>query len=98
MKYISGLPVEKIIRKNRKTIAIEITEQGNLLIKAPNYITLKDLEAIIISRKDWIEQRIKIMRESYRFKSKSFVKGEKFLYLGKLYELDFSPHQHKQLR
>ncbi len=97
MKYISGLPVEKIIRKNRKTVAIEITERGNLLIKAPYHVTLKDIETIIDSHKDWIQQRVKVMRESYRFKSKSFVRGEKFLYLGKLYELDFCPHQRQAL-
>jgi len=93
MPIISELPIEKIQREKRRTISIKITEQGKIIIKAPFYITDKDIEKVLIHHSQWLEDRLKKMEEKNKWVQKKIVNGEKFLYLGKLYELQLTNNQ-----
>ncbi len=97
MKHILGLPVEKIIKSNRKTIAIEISDNAALIIKAPTFIRNADIERIISENYQWLKKKLEIAQKSKQFKTKRFVNGEKFLYLGKLYPLELKQNLHKPL-
>ena len=48
----------QLIRSNRKTLAIEITLQGQLLVRCPNRMPLRDIEAFLESTRDWIEKHM----------------------------------------
>ena len=43
-----------IIRSRRKTLAIEITPQGNVLVRAPLRMTKRDIQRFLESKQDWI--------------------------------------------
>ncbi|MCI8326771.1 MAG: M48 family metallopeptidase [Lachnospiraceae bacterium] len=41
-------------RSNRKSIVIKIKEDGTVLIKAPNFVSEKEIDRIVQKRADWI--------------------------------------------
>ena len=45
----------KVIRSNRKTVAIQI-DRGGVVIRAPHYISDKEIDEIIEKKRDWIEK------------------------------------------
>ena len=51
----------QLIRSNRKTLAIEITLQGQLLVRCPNRMPLRDIEAFLESKRGWIEKHMQAM-------------------------------------
>lgn len=97
MKRILGFPVEKIIKSNRKTVSIEVTDNATLIIKTPTYVRIADIEKIIQKNYQWLKNRLEIAQKSRQFKTKRFVNGEKFLYLGQLYPLEIKQNLSKPL-
>ena len=51
-----------ILRSKRKTLSIELKEEG-LLVRAPKRMSNREIQAFILSKKDWIEKHQKIMEE-----------------------------------
>ena len=56
---MTSMDITKIIRSNRKTIALEINEQGELIVRAPQRISRKQLEEIVKKHDNWIEKKRK---------------------------------------
>ena len=48
-----------VIRSNRKTVAIQITHDGELVVRCPRGTSAKEIEAIVESRRVWIEAHLK---------------------------------------
>lgn len=46
----------KIIYSNRKTIAIEVKEDGSIIVKAPKRAGKRQVEAFVESKADWIQR------------------------------------------
>lgn len=92
--------IEKIIRTKRKTVALQIAENGALIVKAPLNITDDEIHRIISKHSRWIEKRKKQiqLRNLMSFKKKKFINGEGFLYLGKYYKLFIVENQSEPLR
>ena len=89
---------DKIIRTNRKTISLQITQDAKLVVRVPNLLTDKELDKILIKHKNWIERKIKKMQERIDLRTKKeFVNGEGFLYLGKFYKLHIVEAQARSL-
>lgn len=63
----------KIIRSNRKTIALQIKPQEGLIVRVPYRITQEQVEKFINDHKDWIEKHLKAMEE----RQKSLASVEK---------------------
>jgi len=51
-----------ILRTKRKTLSIELKEEG-LLVRAPKRMSNREIQAFILSKKDWIEKHQKIIEE-----------------------------------
>jgi len=84
-----GVEIGKIIRTKRKTIALQITDDGTLIVKAPFGVSEQTIKNVVIKHKDWIERKKKdILSRDPKFAEKEFVNGEGFLYLGKYYKLN----------
>jgi len=84
-----GVEIDKIIRTKRKTIALQITDDGTLIVKAPFGVSEQTIKNVVIKHKDWIERKKKdILSRDPKFAEKEFVNGEGFLYLGKYYKLN----------
>jgi len=80
-----------ILRSKRKTVALIVTSEGALIIKAPLKASNVEIEEIIKRKKTWIEQKqviAKNKKELYRVHK--FEAGEEFLFLGRKFPLIFT--------
>ena len=50
--------VYQIIRSKRKTIAIQITPSGEVLVRAPLRLSSKEIQAFVESKKGWITKHL----------------------------------------
>ncbi len=48
----------KIIRSNRKTLTLEVKENGEVVLRAPFWCSGKAIEAFINEKNDWLESAI----------------------------------------
>lgn len=73
------IKIEKIIRSNRKTIALQITENSTLIVKAPINVDEKTIWDVIQKHRKWIDKRKKeIEARDLKVLPKEFVSGEGF--------------------
>jgi len=93
------IKIEKIIRSRRKTIALQITDDATLIIRAPYDVSDETIMRIISKHKDWIKKKkMEIEARGSKFTPKEFVNGEGFLYLGRSYKLNIVDEQDVPLR
>lgn len=52
-----------LIRSDRKTVAIQITREGEILVRAPRFASIKQIEAFLLEKQDWIEKHQQQVRE-----------------------------------
>lgn len=85
---VKKMEIDKIIRSKRKTIALQITDNATLIVKAPFEVSEETIRRVVIKHSKWIEEKKKeILSKDPKFTKKEFVSGEGFLYLGKSYKL-----------
>lgn len=56
-----------LIRSSRKTLAIQIKEDGQIIVRAPYRVTQRQIDRFVLEHQDWIEKtqtRIKAKRNS----------------------------------
>ncbi|MEO0247668.1 MAG: SprT family zinc-dependent metalloprotease [candidate division WOR-3 bacterium] len=91
--------IEKIIRSKRKTVALQVTNDATLIIRAPYNVSDETIMLIISKHEDWIKRKkIEIEARGSKFTPKEFVNGEGFLYLGQSYKLTIVDEQDIPLR
>lgn len=56
----------EIIRSKRKTIAIEITKELRVLVRAPFSILDSDIKRFITEKSSWIEKHLTVMKEKIK--------------------------------
>jgi predicted metal-dependent hydrolase len=80
--------IKQIIRSNRRTLALQITPDASLIVRAPKKVSEKTIVTFVQKKIKWILRHQKLARESYRPSVKrKFVDGERFLYLGEWHKL-----------
>lgn len=78
----------KIVRSQRKTIGIIIKVDQELLVRAPQTTSLKNIERLLHKKTDWILRKLKkVAQIKPAPAAKKFINGEQFSYLGQKYEL-----------
>lgn len=83
---------DKIVRSSRKTIALIVNQQGQLIVRAPKRVSSQRIWAFIEEKQDWITQKQAAAREKQsRTQGHTFAPGEIFLYLGEAYPLEIVP-------
>ncbi len=86
--------IEKIIRSKRKSFCIEIDEAGKILLRIPIKASDETIKEFIKKHSKWIEKKLnEIENRKIKYQIKKFVDGEKFLYLGKFYNLNIVKNQ-----
>lgn len=65
----------KIIRSNRKTLAIQINPDLSVTVRAPMYAPQSDIERILREKESWIQKHIEKIREQEAKRKKT--QGEK---------------------
>ena len=76
----------KIIRSNRKTLAIQINPDLSVTVRAPMYAPQSDIERILREKEGWIQKHIEKIREQEAKRKKT--QGEKGEY-GESVERDY---------
>ena len=51
-----------IIRSSRKTLGLEVKEQG-IIVRAPERASTREIDNFVRSHRDWIEKKLKILEE-----------------------------------
>jgi len=94
-----GIPeISKIIRTDRKTISLQITDEGKLVVKAPLDVSDEVIMKVVLKKRRWIESKTNEALSRPRAGKKEFVSGESFWYLGRLYKLHIVENQEEPLR
>jgi hypothetical protein len=81
------IPVEKIIRSRRRTIALVITPEAQLIVRAPLKATAAMIEELIREKRSWILKKIWEIKQRPAAMAHAYNEGETFLYLGRAYPL-----------
>ncbi|MGN0977743.1 MAG: M48 family metallopeptidase [Faecousia sp.] len=50
----------RVIRSSRKTIAIQITLEGEVLVRCPRSMKTEDIRCFVESKADWIEKHVRL--------------------------------------
>lgn len=82
------IEIYRIIRSDRKSIAIIIDDESRLIIRAPKHISKARINSFVLSKEKWIishQQRIKKRAENFIINQ--FVDGERYLLFGQEYAL-----------
>lgn len=69
-----------VVRQNRKSIAISIDEHLQVLVKAPLYVSQKEIDEVVKSYQPWIEKAIQAKKE--RLQAKDWLTKGEILFLG----------------
>ena len=75
-------------KKRRKTISLHIKEDGRIILYTPFYTPKWEVERFIKGRESWIVEKLSEKEKLIREVEKSFIPGEKFLFLGEGYPLE----------
>ena len=82
-----NIPVDKLVRSKRRTIALIVEGDGSLTVRAPTRATLAAIELFIREKAEWIIRTRARLGSVIQVPKKKYVDGEKFLFLGAPYEL-----------
>ena len=72
----------KLIRSYRKTLSITVTEEGEVIIKAPLLLSMKKIEEFVKSKEKWIKKQQEktkkqdIFSQKFDFENNVYVNGE----------------------
>jgi predicted metal-dependent hydrolase len=85
------IPIDKLLRSQRKTLSLVIERDGQLLVRAPMRASESFIREFVAEHEQWIRRKQEQARATYApFKPKEFVDGEGFWYLGDNYKLQIS--------
>ena len=79
----------KVKRSSRKSVAIKITEKGEVWVLCPYKFAIKEINQIVESKKKWIESTIYKVQQKLDSK-KSFYEYKKIMFLGEEYDIEIT--------
>ncbi len=86
MVFMDKIEISQLIRSRRRTIALLITPDARLTVRAPLQTPLSYIEKLVDRKSDWI--RRKVAQIHSRKSAHPLPQGDKFLYLGRSYDLE----------
>ena len=76
------MPLPKIIRSRRKTIALIVQGDGSVVVRAPQRVTNRQIAEIVEEKAEWIRSRQEQVQARPKAEIHQFTSGEQFWYLG----------------
>jgi predicted metal-dependent hydrolase len=77
-----------LTRSTRKTVAIAVERNGQVVVRAPNTLSDRQIEAVIERKRGWIYRHLAQWYDLNTTRvTREYVNGEGFLYLGRSYRL-----------
>jgi predicted metal-dependent hydrolase len=86
---MDDIPVHQIIRSRRRTIALIITPDARLIVRAPLRAPAAMIDEVIREKSGWIRKKIGEMKEHPQLFVHTYEEGEVFWFLGRPYPLHF---------
>lgn len=83
------MEVTQVVRSHRKTLALEINEKADVIVRAPFDEPIEEIEAFINEKKHWITKHREEAFDRLKAKERKFEEGEQFLFLGQQYPLRY---------
>jgi hypothetical protein len=88
------IKIDKLIRSRRRTIALMISSEAMLVVRAPLKTSLDYIEKLVWQKSSWIEKKQKfVLGNIQNSQAKKFVHNEEFYYLGEIFKLRIVDHQ-----
>ncbi len=91
------IPIDRLVRSRRKTIALIVRPDGSLEVRAPQGLAESRIREFVESHADWVRKQKARASEFTQPLPKQFADGEKFPYLGREYPLRIVPRQRQAL-
>ncbi len=91
------IPIDRLVRSHRKTIAIVIERDGQLTVRAPLHLSASRIQAFVESHADWIAKNRTRLQAAPPASAIRYEEGATFLYLGHAYPLYLVPARHPAL-
>lgn len=83
-----------IIKSNRKTISIQITQKGEVIVRAPKYASEHKISTFVVEHQSWIYKRLDDYATLYAETPRhTYREGDRFYFLGKQYPVMTSQNQ-----
>jgi predicted metal-dependent hydrolase len=92
--------IVKRSRKRKRTISLQISDNSELVIAAPYFTPAAEINRFVQEKQNWIHKTIQKRKEdSIKNKSKEYITGEMFYYLGESFPLEtfFEQNERKGL-
>lgn len=86
----------QLIRSKRKTLSLKINSNAELIVRAPNRLSVKKIEQFIKEKSNWIDKKSTSI-QTKKSQKPNYIEGEKFLYLGSEYPLSVNTSHAKGL-
>jgi len=83
-------------KRRRRTISLQIKEDGKVVIHAPYHTPKWEIEKFIKEKQSWVVQKISEKEKQIKEVEKTFRPGEKFYYLGEWYPLEIHESNQKK--
>lgn len=89
-----GLTLEyELIRSRRRTVSITVGADGRVVVRAPQRLARRDIDAMVGEKRRWIEEKLALVRHRAQLHPRrEAASGEQLLYLGQPLLLVFSDH------
>ncbi|MFZ2192748.1 MAG: SprT family zinc-dependent metalloprotease [Candidatus Moraniibacteriota bacterium] len=84
---MTKIEISKITYSKRRTVALIISAEATLIVRAPMRTPLSYIEKMVAQKADWISNKMQEISVRPKTIKKVFTEGEEFLYLGKKYQL-----------
>lgn len=78
--------ISKIIYSNRKTLALEINQNAELLVRSPVAYSKAKIDKFILDKQVWINKNIAKIKQRPQ-QNRQYQEGKMLLYLGKKYPI-----------
>lgn len=86
---MSSLPNYQLVRSHRRSLAIHISPNGDVIVKAPVFVPSFLIKRFVMDKSDWIERRLAHLQTLPSIKKRRYVEGEEYMYMGRKYILRF---------
>ncbi|MCR5734292.1 MAG: M48 family metallopeptidase [Lachnospiraceae bacterium] len=85
---VNGTEIEyECLKQRRKTLSVRVKEDGSVTVKAPGWVSNREIKAFVSDRANWIYDKVTLAKERSKLKKKSFGNGDICRCLGKDYLL-----------
>jgi predicted metal-dependent hydrolase len=84
-------------KKRRKTVSLHIKKDGKIIIYVPYKIPHGEIERFIKGKQSWIVEKLSEKERVTKELKKTFIPGEKFLYMGEWYPLEIERLDNKNV-